>query len=378
MRFAHLSDLHIGKRVNGFLMLEDQQYILSQIVDIIRKNNVDAVLIAGDIYDKSAPSAEAVALCDEFFTALAGLKKHIFIISGNHDCPERIAFANQIMELADIHIAPVFDGNVQRITLTDSFGEVEVYLLPFIKPVGIRRYYEDCVIEDYTDAVRTVLAHTAITETKRNVLVAHQFVTGAARAESEEITVGGLDQVEASVLEAFDYVALGHLHSPQQVGRASLRYSGSPLKYSFSEAGQQKSVTLAELGKKGTPVTIQTIPLVPLRNLRELKSNYEELTKRENYIYSNTQDYIHITLTDEEDIPDAAAKLRSIYPNLMKVDYDNIRTRTKQDFSLKEETVLQSPLELFEEFYQLQNNQTMSESQRAMISDLIDEIWHAQ
>lgn len=378
MRFAHLSDLHIGKRVNGFLMLEDQQYILSQIVDIIRKNNVDAVLIAGDIYDKSAPSAEAVALCDEFFTALAGLKKHIFIISGNHDCPERIAFANQIMELADIHIAPVFDGNVQRITLTDSFGEVEVYLLPFIKPVGIRRYYEDCVIEDYTDAVRTVLAHTAITETKRNVLVAHQFVTGAARAESEEITVGGLDQVEASVLEAFDYIALGHLHSPQQVGRASLRYSGSPLKYSFSEAGQQKSVTLAELGKKGTPVTIQTIPLVPLRNLRELKGNYEELTKRENYIYSNTQDYIHITLTDEEDIPDAAAKLRSIYPNLMKVDYDNIRTRTKQDFSLKEETVLQSPLELFEEFYQLQNNQTMSESQRAMISDLIDEIWHAQ
>lgn len=376
MRFAHISDLHIGKRVNGFSMLDDQRYILGQVLDIIKNSCVDSVLVAGDIYDKSVPSAEAVALCDEFFTALAGLKKPVFIISGNHDCAERIAFANRIMETANIYIAPVFDGQLRRVTLSDAFGEVDVYLLPFIKPVNIRRYYEGRVIEDYSDAVRTVLEHTAVSETKRSVLVAHQFVTGAVRSESEEMAVGGLDQVDAAVFDAFDYVALGHLHSPQQVGRISLRYSGSPLKYSFSEAGQQKSVTLAELGEKGTPVKIQKVPLVPLHDLRELKGSYEELTKRENYMDTDTKDYIHITLTDEEDVPDAAAKLRSVYPNLMKVDYDNIRTRTRQDFSLKEEILLQSPLELFEEFYQIQNNQPMSAVQRELITDLIGEIWH--
>lgn len=375
MRFAHISDLHIGKRINGFSMIEDQRYILSQILEIIHSHCVDAVLIAGDIYDKPTPSAEAVALCDEFFTALTALKKELFIISGNHDCAERISFANQIMALAGVHIAPVFDGRLHFVTLSDCFGAVNVYLLPFIKPVHVRQYDEHRKIESYTDAVQAVIARTPVSNSSRNILVAHQFVTGAVRSESEEITVGGLDNVDASVFEPFDYVALGHIHRPQQIGRDTVRYSGSPLKYSFSEANQNKSVTLVDLGEKNKPVEIMTVPLVPVRDLRELKGSYENIIKRDYYQGTNTQDYMHITLTDEEDIPDVAAKLRSVYPNLMKVDYDNVRTRTKQVFLKTEEDAFLSPAELFEQFYEFQNNQPMSEQQRSLVTELIREIW---
>lgn len=381
MRFAHISDLHIGKRVNEFSMLEEQRHILSRIVQIIQEKSVDAVLIAGDIYDKTVPSAEAVALCDGFITQLAALKKPVFIISGNHDCAERIAFGSRIMAAADIYIAPVFDGTVQKVSLQDTYGDIHIYLLPFIKPVYVRRFYEKHTIDNYTDAVQTVLEHTEINCSERNVLLAHQFVTGASRCESEEITVGGLDNVDACVFEPFDYVALGHIHSPQRVGTDQIRYCGSPLKYSFSEAGQQKSITLVDIGEKadGQPadMQIEMIPLKPVHDLRKLRGSYEELTYRENYLNTDTQDYLHVTLTDEEDIPDAIGKLRSIYPNIMKLDYDNVRTRTKQDFAQTLEVAVKSPAELFEDFYAVQNNQPMNEEQRAFVTALIDEIWHS-
>lgn len=375
MRFAHLSDLHIGKRVNGFSMLEDQRYILSKIIGIIQEQGADAVLIAGDLYDKPVPPAEAVALCDEFLTTLAALGKPVLMISGNHDSAERISFAGRLLESSGVHIAPVFDGTLHVAELTDAFGRVRIFLLPFIKPVSVRRYYEDSTLDTYTDAVRAVLAHTPLPADSRNILLAHQFVTGAVRSESEEISVGGLDNVDASVFDGFDYVALGHIHRPQQIGRETVRYCGSPLKYSFSEAGQQKSVSLIDLTQKGAPVRITTVPLVPMRELREIKGDFAQIMGPGRDPKPHADDYIHITLTDEEDIPDAAAKLRSVYPNLMRVDYDNKRTRKLQALPQAEPDVCKTPLALFEEFYAVQNNQPMNEQQRALMRELTEEIW---
>lgn len=378
MRFAHISDLHIGKRVNDFSMLEDQQYILKQILDIIKEQKVDAVVIAGDVYDKSVPSAEAVALCDDFITALSREKLQTFMISGNHDCAERVAFGARIMEQMNLHIAPVFDGNVLTYQMKDQMGNVNFYLLPFLKPANVRRFYEEETINSYTDAMRTVISHIDLNTSERNVLIAHQFVTGAARSDSEDVSVGGIDNVDADVFDAFDYVALGHIHGAQKVIRDTIRYCGTPLKYSFSEAKQNKSVTIVTMDiddQNQCEVAIDAIPLKPLRDLREIRGSYEEITLRENYLYTNTQDYMHITLTDEEDIPDAIGKLRAIYPNIMKLDYDNKRTRTRQDVVLEGDAETKSPLDLFEDFYYQQNNQQMSEQQQEYISQLVEKIW---
>ena len=378
MRFAHISDLHIGKRVNDFSMLEDQQYILKQILDIIKEQKVDAVVIAGDVYDKSVPSAEAVALCDDFITALSREKLQTFMISGNHDCAERVAFGSRIMEQMNLHIAPVFDGNVLTYQMKDQMGNVNFYLLPFLKPANVRRFYEEETINSYTDAMRTVISHIDLNTSERNVLIAHQFVTGAARSDSEDVSVGGIDNVDADVFDAFDYVALGHIHGAQKVIRDTIRYCGTPLKYSFSEAKQNKSVTIVTMDiddQNQCEVAIDAIHLKPLRDLREIRGSYEEITLRENYLYTNTQDYMHITLTDEEDIPDAIGKLRAIYPNIMKLDYDNKRTRTRQDVVLEGDAETKSPLDLFEDFYYQQNNQQMSEQQQEYISQLVEKIW---
>lgn len=374
MKFAHISDLHIGKRVNEFSMLEDQRYILNQVLEKLQKEQVDAVLIAGDVYDKSVPSAEAVVLFDEFLTKLSALKMQVFIISGNHDCAERIAFGSELFAKEGIHIAPVFDGSMKKVTLKDEFGDLDIYMLPFIKPSFVRRFFEE-EIETYTDAVSCVIKHTKINGNVRNLLIAHQFVTGAVRCDSEEVTVGGLDQVDASVFEPFDYVALGHIHSAQRVWKDTIRYCGTLLKYSFSEAAQTKSITIVELGKKNTEAVIANIPVTPLHDLRELKGTYEEITLRQNYINTAVNDYCHITLTDEEDIPDAIGKLRSIYPNIMRLDYDNTRTRNSRQMTEPEIIEKRTPLELFEEFYELQNNQKMSDCQKQYVTELIEEIW---
>ena len=327
MKLIHLSDLHLGKRVNEFPMLEDQQYILTEILQIIDREAPDAVLIAGDVYDKSVPSAEAVGLLDEFLVDLSRRKLQVFVISGNHDSPERMAFGGRLMERSGVHLAPVYDGKVRPFALSDEYGLVKVYLLPFVKPSHVRRCFPDREIASYTDALSVAIGAMEVDEAERNVLVTHQFVTGAARCDSEEISVGGTDNVDAAVFAPFDYVALGHIHGPQQVGRETVRYCGTPLKYSFSESGQQKSITVVELGEKGS-VAVRTVPLTPMRDLVARRGTYQELTFRGFYEGTSYQrDYVHITLTDEEDIPDAVSKLRIIYPNLMKLDYDNQRTR---------------------------------------------------
>lgn len=374
MKLIHLSDLHLGKRVNEFSMLEDQQYILTEILQIIDQEKPDGVIIAGDVYDKSVPSAEAVALLDDFLVRLAKRDLQVFLISGNHDSPERMAFGGRLMAQSGVHLAPVYDGKVSPITLTDEYGPVNLYLLPFLKPAHVRRCFPEREILTYTDALAAAIEAMGVDTAQRNVLVTHQFVTGAARCDSEEISVGGTDNVDVSVFEPFDYVALGHIHGPQQVGRETVRYCGTPLKYSFSEAKHQKSVTVVELGEKGA-VSVRTVPLTPMRDLAELRGTYEELTFRGFYDgTSYPRDYVHITLTDEEDIPDAVSKLRIIYPNLMKLDYDNKRTRAGIVLEGAEDQQ-RSPLELLEEFYEKQNGQPMGEEQRAFAKSLMERIW---
>lgn len=378
MKLIHLSDLHLGKRVNEFSMIEDQQHILGEILSIIQEEKPQGVLIAGDVYDKTVPSAEAVGLLDNFLVRLSQEQIPVYLISGNHDSPERLAFGGRLMAHSGIYMAPVYDGTVKPYVLQDDHGPVHLYLLPFVKLSHVRRYFPEKDICSYTDAMRTAIEAMEVDEGVRNVLVTHQFVAGATQCDSEECSVGGTDQVDVSVFDSFDYVALGHLHGPQRVGREGVRYCGTPLKYSFSEAGQEKSVTVVELGEKGT-LHIRTVPLHPMRDMVQLRGSYEQVTLREFYQaggYPNA--YVHITLTDEEDIPDGMGKLRIIYPYLMKLDYDNQRTRTQQQVEGAEDMERKSPLELLEEFYQLQNGQPMGEQQRNFARGLLESVWEGE
>ncbi len=374
MKFIHLSDLHLGKRVNEFSMIADQADILKKILTIIEEEKPDGVLIAGDVYDKSIPSVEAVSLFDNFLKDLARAHIQTFIISGNHDSAERLSFAAELIEASGIHISPVYNGTVRPISMRDAYGTVHIYMLPFVKPAHVRSIFPKENTQSYTEAIRTAISHMEINEKERNLLITHQFVTGAVRSESEEICVGGTDNVDASVFWPFDYVALGHIHGPQQMTRESIRYCGAPLKYSFSEAGHQKSVTVLELREKGN-LRIRTVDLHPLHDMRELKGSYEELTGRKNYEGTAVEDYIHITLTDEEDILDAIGKLRVIYPNLMKLDYDNRRTRENTVITGAGDVEQKTPLQMVQDFYRQQNNQEMDAEQTAFVSGLIEEIW---
>ena len=374
MKLIHLSDLHIGKRVNEISMIDDQEYILQQILRIIDEEKGDAVLIAGDVYDKSVPSAEAVTLFDDFLCELAQRKVPTLIISGNHDSPERLAFGNRLMEESGIHISPVYDGSVSTITLSDEHGDVDFWLLPFLKPAHVKRYFPDADIESYTDACRVAVEHMGIDTTIRNVLLTHQFVTGASTCESEEISVGGSDNVEASVFADFDYVALGHIHGPQNIGTNKIRYCGTPLKYSFSEEHHHKSVTVVNLNAKGE-LNLELRPLTPKHDLRSIRGTFAELTDKAFYDGTATDDYLRIILTDEEDVPEAIGQLRVIYPNIMKLTYDNTRTRTNQIIDGAVDVQRKSPLELFDELYELQNNQSMSDEQRNFMLELIESIW---
>lgn len=379
MKLMHISDLHLGKRVNEFSMIEDQKYILTNIINIIDDLKLDGVIIAGDVYDKSVPSSEAVELFDDFLVRLSKRNLKVFVISGNHDSAERIAFGGRLMDKSGIYMSPVYNGNVEPITLTDNFGEINFYMLPFIKPSNVRRFYADEEIISYTDAVKVAIKAMNIDTSKRNILVTHQFVTGANRTESEEISVGGADNVDATVFSDFDYVALGHIHRSQKCGGSEfIRYSGTMLKYSFSEAKDIKSVTIVDIKDKGD-ISLDFIELTPKRDMVEIKGTYEELTLKS--FWENTgynENYMHITLTDEEDIPDALTKLRVIYKNIMKLDYDNKRTRTANMIDGADNLKEKSPLDHFEEFYELLNGQGLSEEQSSFMTEIIREIWEGK
>lgn len=462
MRFLHISDLHLGKRVNEYSMIEDQAYILERIADIADEERPDAVLIAGDVYDRTVPPAEAVSLFDRFLVRLSQAGHRVLAVSGNHDSAERLAFGGRLMEGSGVCIAPPYSGRIVPQVLSDSFGEVRIWMVPFLRPAAVRPFFPDLEIASHTDALAAVISSMEIDPAQRNVFLGHQFVTGASQSGSEEIIVGGEGAVDASVFAPFDYTALGHLHGAQNVRSADrpsevqgtksidsrleaqgpegadhlletgsqagtngllearrpertgsrleagsqagtndllvargpvepsslpeaqnlenprIRYCGTPLKYSFSEVRQRKSVTIAELGAKGD-LKIREVPLVPLRDMTEIRGSYEEVTLRSFYEGKDFKDaYLRITLTDEDDVPDAMAKLRVIYPYLMKLDYDNLRTRTSLEVGSPADLEKRTPLGLFEELFGLQNGRPMSEGQRALAQDLIDRIWEEE
>lgn len=374
MKFIHLADLHLGKKVNEFSMIEDQKHILLKILNIIDEEQPDGIIIAGDVYDKSYPSVEAVEMLNQFLNDIAKRKIETFIISGNHDSAERLAFASELIDTVGIHIARAYDGEVKLFALTDEYGTVNVYMLPFVKPVHVRQALPDEDIATYNDAVAAAVNHMGINTEERNVLVTHQFVTGAKTCDSEEISVGGTDNIEASVFDGFDYVALGHIHSPQRITRDTVRYAGSPLKYSFSEANHKKSVTVIEMSEKNN-VTIRTVTLTPKYDLVEIKGTYEILMSKPFYEGLNLENYYHITLTDEEDVMDAITRLRTVYPKIMKLDYDNKRTRTNAAIEANQGVDELLPIDLVNELYEKQNGQVLNDSQREYALEQIEKIW---
>ncbi len=376
MKFLHLSDLHIGKRVNEFSMADDQRFILEAILRIVREVKPDAVLIAGDLYDRSVPPGEAVGLLDDFLTELSGTGAAVFAVSGNHDSPERLDFGSRIMRKNGLTIEGTFRGRPGCAVLSDRFGPVGIYLLPFLKPAAAAPFFGPEKTDTYESAVRAAIGARKIDTGVRNVLVSHQFVTAGGaepeRCDSETVSIGGADAVDFSVFSGFDYVALGHLHGAQQIGRPGIRYSGSPLKYSFSEARQKKSVTVAELGEKGK-LEISQIPLPALHGMREIRGPIDALTRPEIVAQGNAQDYIRAVLTDDRVIPDAAGRLRAAYPNLMRIDFENSGTASAENSATAAsgDVSRRSPLELFEEFYRNQNGTELPEPERAELEEAV-------
>ena len=374
MKLVHLSDLHIGKKVHEVSMLDEQKYILGQILSVIDDEKPDVVMIAGDVYDKSIPPAEAVEVFDEFLVQLAKRETKVMIISGNHDSPERLAFGNRLFSAGGIYISPVYDGNIEPITLNDSNGEVNFYLLPFIKPFHVRTAFPDETIESYTDAVNCAVKRMNIDTSKRNVLLSHQFVTGSQRCDSEDISVGGSDNVDASVYDEFDYVALGHLHGPQDVVKNRIRYCGTPLKYSFSEVHHKKSVTVVELGKKGE-LSVHTVPLTPQHDMVIIRGKFDAIMQKS--YYENTtlpEDYLSILLTDEQEVYEAKNRLKQHYKNILNFDYADKGDNNNTDITAGQETIMKTPFELFFDFYKLMNNQEMTDEQQSYVQKLIEDI----
>lgn len=373
MKFIHLADLHLGKKVNEYSMIDDQTYILNQILDIIKSNQVDSVLLAGDIYDRSTPPIEAIKLFDYFISELHKLQVSLCMIGGNHDSNERLLFASNLLKSNQIYIAPNYDGTVFHIELEDMYGSIQVYMLPYIKPVFVRKFAE-YPITSFQDAMGFIMNHLQLDTKQRNVLVTHQFVTGAIESDSEELYVGGSENVDGTYFLDFDYVALGHLHRPQSILVDTMRYAGSPLKYSVSEVNHIKSVPIIELKEKGA-VTIECIDLKPLRDIIQIKACFDTLIDPVFYKQQNLNNYFHIILEDEVEIVDALLKLREIYPNIMRFEYVNIRSE-KVDITL--DPMSKTPLTLFQELYELQNNEAMTHEQSTYIETLIEEIWGEQ
>ncbi len=378
MKFIHLSDLHFGKRFNEFSLIEDQKYIIERIYKIIDDEKPQGVIIAGDVYDRSVPSTEAVELFDEFLVKLCSLDLSVYIASGNHDSAERLSFGNRLLAASKVYLSSAYKGDIKPVIATDDYGELNIYLLPFIKPAHIRAVYDDAEISSYTDAVKLAIKKMNVDYSKRNIIVAHQFVTGATTCESEIFAVGGADNVDASVFENFDYTALGHIHGPQNIGSEKIRYCGTPLKYSFSEENHKKSVTVVELKEKGD-LTVKTVPLTPYSDVVTLKGTYDELMSKDFYEgKSYPNDYVRIILIDEDEVPNALNNLRIVYPKIAEMRYDNTRSRSSGVLEADEKIKNKSELEIFSEFYELQNGMPLGDEARKFIKNIIEEIREGQ
>lgn len=370
MKFIHLADLHLGRRICGFSMIEDQRHILSQIMEMISEEKPDFVLIAGDVYDKLSPPVEAVTLLDDFLTDLSQRGIETFIIAGNHDSPERIAFGASLMNKSGIHFSPIYDGRAEKFTVNDEHGEADIYLLPYLRTAEARRFFPDEDIRDSASAVRAAVKAMGIDSSRRNIIVSHQFVEGGETSDSERGAVGGTDGVPAEVYADFDYAALGHLHKPQAMTSGSIRYGGTPLKYSISEAEQHKGLTVCELGIKGEPVNVTVRELTPLRDMRIIEGSFEDLMN------GSSDDYVQIQLTDTERIPDAQKKLRALYPHILGVKYVNELERAPIEIGEETASAEASPFELFEGFFAEANGKQMTDEQSEYILKMIENIWN--
>ncbi len=379
MKLLHISDLHIGKKLREADFTQDQIYILDEIIQIIDNEKPDGIMIAGDIYDRSVPPANAVILFDDFLTKLEKRNLKVFIVSGNHDSPERLNYGKEILGKNQIYIAGTFHGEIDKVILEDEYGILNVYMLPYIKPSVVSNYYKEKEISTYEAAARLVIESTNVDQSQRNILIAHQFVTNAGaepeRSDSEVLSIGGLDNIDVSVFDAFDYVALGHIHGPQKIGRDCVRYSGTPLKYSFSECNQKKSVTCIEIGEKNQ-IKINLIPLHPLKDMRVLKDKLDNLLNDKKYLDGNCEDYIHAIITDEEDLYDPIGKLRTVYPNILLLEVENAKSKVNENSktSASGDVASRSPMDLFREFYINQNNVDLTETQEEVLKQIMEEI----
>ena len=389
MKFLHLGDLHLGKSLGDFDLIRDQKYILDQIFEIIKNKAIDGVLIAGDVYDKAVPSEAAMNLLDYFLCSLSKAGVKTFMISGNHDSDDRLNYGSGLFEANQIYIASKYDGTLYRQTLKDAHGEADIYLLPFVKASQVKHFFPDAEIGSYDDAVRVILEHAGVDRSRRNLIVAHQFVTG----RSEEPSLGGsegagtqsvglVEKIGYDCFDAFDYVALGHIHSPQRVGREEVRYAGSPLKYSLSEVNNEKSVPVITLGEKGD-VSLELIPLRPMRDVRHIKGSLKMLLDPANV--TEPEDFIYVTLTDEDTVNDAMSIFQQVYPNTVKIDYDNSHTRAIEQVDISGIAENKSFSELISDFYRLMYQCEMSEeelkymkkaAQEAGVIDETDEADH--
>lgn len=372
MRFLHISDLHLGKRVYEYSMLEEQKNALWQVLSAVDEKNVEGLFIAGDIYDKSIPTIEAIELFDSFLVELSNRNIDVYIISGNHDSPERVGFGADFFKSKRIYISKAYDGDIQYVDKEDLYGKIRIHLIPFLKPANVRRFHQETEIADYNSAIRTVVEDIKLCEDGRNVVLVHQFITGAVRSQSEESFLGGMDNIEYDLFDEFDYVALGHIHKSQAMGRQQVRYSGALVKYALDEINQVKSMTLVEIKGKGE-VEIETIPIKPIHDMRRIEGTYMELTDRNNYVNTKVDDYLHVVLKDEEDVPDALRKLRVIYPNILKLEYDNTRTRLKNSVIEGKGVRRKEPMEYIEELFRKQNNEDMTSEQATVLKNIMED-----
>lgn len=369
MKFMHLSDLHIGKRLNDLSLIEDQAYALDRAAELAARERVDAVLIAGDVYQKASPQAEAMTLFDSFLTRLAEMGMRVFIISGNHDSDRRISYFSKFLKKTGVFVSEAFEGTLQTVTVSDEYGPIYIHLLPFLRPTSVKRFFPDSEIHTYEDAVRAVISHSNVDQTKRNILICHQLVTGAETCDSEEEAVGGLDNISPSAFEGFDYVALGHIHKPQRAGRDNMRYAGSLLKYSLSEKDHKKSVCIVEMKEKGA-LSITLHEIETLRDVREVRGEMNALL---NEPYS--EDYVRCVVTDELPPPDARVTLSTVFPNMIKFSIENSKTQADMDISPDNNIENKSVMDLFSEFFMLQNGgQTPSDKHLSVIEEILKEM----
>lgn len=377
MKILHLADLHLGKRVNEMSMIEDQKYILDQIITLIKEESVGIVLLCGDIYDKSIPTIEAIHLLDEFLDQLSKMAIKVLMISGNHDSIDRLSFGKSLFTRSNLYIASQFENEIEKITVKENGITVNFYMLPFVKSAYISHIFQ-LQTDSYEECFRYLIEHTKIDEEETNILLSHQFVSANKKnpelSDSETSSLGGIDNIDFHIFDPFDYVALGHIHKPQAMGREMVRYAGSILKYSFSEIHMDKKATILTIDAK-KEISLSFHPLKPLRDMREIECSLEELLKKQCEI-GKQEDYMHVILTDEEQILDAIGKVRTIYPNVMQISFKNRRhMKQLESAQIKEDQISdQSPAELFEQFYKMQNHIDLDEKRLQLVLSVFEEV----